>query len=166
MMSKLLGSLLGLLVPYSTTQEDQVHKLVTWELRYINPAAVTTTTTVAELAIGSVKGKAALIGAKFIPSSGAVTGTATNFFTLTVAARLAATPFTSRNLITYAADTPTTDDAAQWDEKDLFTETYKTATPADLNVEEGEVITVAVAKASSGMTYPAGVVVLRFKPRD
>lgn len=151
-------------VPTTVALEAQVSAHVTWELRYINLTALATTTAQAEVPIGSMKGKAALIGAKFIPGA-AVTGAATNFFTLSVAARLAETPFTSRALITYAADTPTTDDAAAWDEKDLFA-SYRTATSADLNVEEGEVITVAVAKASAGMTYPVSALVLRFKPRD
>lgn len=155
----------SLAVPTTTAQENQVAAHATWELRYINLAALATTTAQTETPLGSMKGKAAMVGAKFIPAA-AVTGTATNFFTLTIAARLAATPFTSRTLITYAADTPTTDDAAAWDEKDLFTSAYKSVTAADFNLEEGEVITAAVAKAAAGMTYPISVVVLRFQHRD
>lgn len=166
MNSLIAGMHKSLAVPTTTAGEAQVDAHVTWELRYVNTAAVAGTTTVAELAIGSMKGKAALIGAKFIPSSGGVTANATNYFTLLVDARLAATPFTARNLITYAADTPTTDDAAQWDEKDIYT-SYKTTTAADLNLEEGEVITVEVTKTGgSGLAFPAGTIVLRFKPRD
>jgi len=165
MMSKIIGTILGLSVPVTSAAEAQVHGSFTWEIRYINPTAVAGTTAVAETSIGIVKQKSVLSGAYFCPSSGGVTANATNYFSVLLAARLAATPFTSRNLVTYAADTPTTDDVAQWDALDLMT--YKTATSADLNLEAGEVLTLAVTKTGgSGLAFPAGAVVLLLKPRD
>jgi hypothetical protein len=166
MMSKIIGTILGLTVPYTAAAESQVHGAFTWEIRWVNTAAVAGTTAVAELSVGIVKQTSALVGAYFCPSSGGVTANATNYFTLLVGARLAATPFTKRNLVTYAADTPTTDDIAQWDAGDVFT-AYKTATPADLNLAAGEVLTVEVTKTGgSGLAFPAGAVVLLLKPRD
>ncbi len=135
------------------------------EMRWTNPAAVAGTVAIAELAIGSIKAPSRLVEAKLVPSSGGITANATHYLTLLVAARGAASPFTSRNLITYAADTTTTDDATQWNEKDLSS--YFNATLANLDVAEGEVITVAATKTGSdGLGYPAGTVELRFRPRD
>lgn len=135
------------------------------EMRWLNDAAVTGTVAVTEVAIGSIKMPQRLIEAKYIPSSGAVTGGATHYFTLVISARLADSPYTARAMITYAADTSTTDDAAQWNEKDLLS--YASATASDLDVAEGEVITAAVTKTgTNGMTFPAGTVELRFRPRD
>ena len=152
-------------VPTTTALEKQVSGHVTWEVPYTNPAAVAGTTAVAEIAIGMVKQKAQLVGCKYIPSSGGVTANATNYFTLILRARLAASPYTARALITFAADTPTTDDLAQWNDNDLFG--YKSATAADLNLEEGEGLTLEVTKTGgSGLAFPAGTVVLYLQPRD
>lgn len=172
MSSKISRALLGVLntmaeaTSASAVAAENLFRKFTWDaMRWTNPAAVTTTVAVAEIAIGSIKMPQRLVEAKFIPSSGGITANGTHYGTLLIAARGAATPFTSRNLITYAFDTTTTDDATQWDEKDLAA--YFTATTADLDVAEGEVITAAVTKTgTNGITFPAGTVELRFRPRD
>ena len=159
------NSFKGIIRNVTAAAEKLLRKFTLSEMRFTNPAAVTTTNAVAEIPFGSVKMPQRLVEAKFVPSSGSVTAGATHYFSLLVAARGADSPYTSRNLITYAADTTTTDDAAQWNEKDLAS--YFTATKADLDVAEGEVITCAVTKTgSNGMTFPAGTVELRFAPRD
>lgn len=148
----------------AVARETQFRKF-TYETKvWDNKAAVTGTVAVGEHIIGSMKMPARLVEAKFCPDA-AATGNATHYFTLLVAARLAASPFTSRNLITYAADTVTTDNLVQWDEKDLAA--YFNATVANLDVAEGELVTVAVTKTGSdGLSFPAGTLELRFRPRD
>lgn len=163
-MNRLLRALQGLVRPETAVLEEQIRQAQLFEVIYRNPTAATTTVAIAELSMGSVKMKARLVEAVFIPDA-AITAGATHYTSLLVAKRAAASPSTSTNLITYAADTTTTDDAAQWDEKDLSA--YFTATLADLDVVDGDTLTFAATKTgTNGMTFPAGTVVLRFRPRD
>lgn len=165
MSSRLSRALQGLVRPETAALENQVERSTLHEVRWTNPSALTTTVAQAELAIGSVKAPSRLAEAKYVPSSGGITGNATHYLTLLVAARLSITPFTSRNLITYAADTPTTDDATQWDELDLSA--YFNATLTNLDLAQDEILTVAVTKTGSdGLAFPAGTVTLRLRPRD
>lgn len=132
--------------------------------------ALATTTALAEKVLIRVKRKCRLVGAYVSPSA-AVTGAATNFFTVLIDKRLAAAPATNVNLITYAADTATTDDIAAFGSKDLLAAatlaTYLTApTAADLNFEEGDVATLEITKAGTGMTFPIAEVRLIFEPRS
>lgn len=148
--------------------EALLRNFVLNEVRWTNDAAgaaaATGTVAITELPIAAVKMPMRLVGAKFTPAA-ASTAHATHYWTLLVAARLAASPFTSRNLITYAADAAPGDSLVQWDEKDLAA--YFSATVANLDVAEGELITVAVTKTGSdGLAFPAGTLELRFRPRD
>lgn len=143
--------------------ETQFRKFTYEKMKWDNHAAVTGTVAVAEHSIGSIKMPQRLIEAKFLPDA-ATTGNATHYHSLLVAARLAASPFTSRNLISYAASA-TTANMVQWDEKDLMA--YVATNAAALDVAEGEIITVAVTKTGSdGLSFPAGTLELRFRPRD
>jgi hypothetical protein len=148
----------------SAAARELMFRKFTYEKKvWDNHAAVAGTVAVGEHSIGSMKMPARLVEAKFLPDA-ATTGNGTHYHTLLVAARLAATPFTSRNLITYVASA-TTANMVQWDEKDLAA--YFTATAANLDVAEGEIITVAVTKTGSdGLAFPAGTLELRFRPRD
>jgi hypothetical protein len=148
----------------ATARELLFRKFTYTSMRHFNAAAVAGTTAIAEVPIGSIKMPMRLVEAKLCPGT-ATTANATNYLTVLVDARLAATPFTARNLITFAMDTPTTDDLTAFDEKDLMA--YATATLADLSVSEGEIITVEVTKTGgSGLAYPIGTLELRFAPRD
>ncbi len=145
-------------------QELQFRKFTYEEKVWENHAAVATTVAIAEHCFGSMKMPARLVEAKFLPDA-AVTAAAAHYWSLLVDARLAATPFTARNLINYAADTAGTDNLVAFDEKDLMA--YATATVADLDVAEGEIVTAEVTKTGTdGLSFPAGTLVLRFRPRD
>ncbi len=134
------------------------------QMRWHNAAAVAGTTAIAEIPIGAAKMPLRLVEAKLVAGT-ATTANATNYLTVLVDARLATTPFTARNLITFAMDTPTTDDLTAFDEKDLMA--YASSTLADLDIAEGEIITVEVTKTGgSGLAYPIGVLELRFAPRE
>lgn len=148
----------------SAARELLFRKFTYEKMKWDNAAAVTGTVAVAEHCIGSIKMPQRLVEAKYLPDA-AVTAAAGHYLTVLVAARLAATPFTSRNLITFAMDTATTDNLVATDEKDLMA--YANATLANLDVAEGEIITVAVTKSGTdGLSFPAGCLELRFRPRD
>lgn len=142
-----------------------VRRIVQWLDHWHNDTAAATTTAIAEQPGVRVKQKCRLIGAWFNPAA-AVTGTATNFFTLTVDKRTTLVPGTPINLITYAADTVTADDAAAFGSKDLYASPYLVGASADLNLEEGDVLTCEVAKAGTGQTYPISDVHFLFEARD
>jgi hypothetical protein len=139
-----------------------------WTQEWRSDTAAATTTAIAEQVAARVKQKSRLIGVLFLPAA-AVTGAATNFFTLLIDKRTAAVPGTPVNLISYVADTPTTDDAAAFGSKDLYVTTYiagAVAAGADFDLEEGDVVTVEVTKAAAGMTFPIASVQLVFEARD
>ncbi len=164
MSSRTEKALQGLINPSSAALETQVRRVLYKTIKQTQPSSVTTTVAIAETPFGLIDAPQRLVEAHYIPSA-AVAATTGHYFTLLVAARLGTTPFTSRNLITFAADTTVTDDIAQWDAKNLMA--YATATVADLDVLAGEVVTVAVTKTGTdGMTFPSGTVNLRFRPRD
>ncbi len=152
-----------------TTTEENVKKSLRWAEAWDNAAAVAGTTAIAEAVAARVKQKSRLVGAIFSPNA-AVTGAATNFFNILIDKRPTSAPGTPVNLITYAADTVTTDDAAAFGSKDLYVAAYiagGAAAGADFDFEEGDVATVEVTKSGgSGMSFPAGRVTLIFAPRD
>lgn len=154
----------------STGAEDQMRKLTRQIDDWRNSAAVTTTTAITELVALRARQKCRLSSVVFCPDA-AVTGAATNFFTLLIAKRPTSAPGTPVNLITYAADTATTDDAAAFGSKDLLAAaTYATYVPTaisdNFDMNEGDVITVAVTKAGTGMTFPAALVHFQLEARD
>jgi hypothetical protein len=148
----------------AVAKEKQARKALFHTMRWVNNTAMTTTVAQAATPIGSIPTPMRLVEAKLLPGA-AVTAASDHYLTMNIAARLAATPFTSRNLIAFVMDTVTDDDLVAFDEKDLMS--YATATKADLLVAEGEIITAAVTKTgTNGLTYPVGTVELRFALRD
>lgn len=148
--------------------EQTVRKLARWTAEWRLDTAAATTAAIAEQVAHRVKQKSRLIGAVFLPAA-AVTGAATNFFSLILAKRLGSNPATKSTLITYAADTATTDDAAAFGSKDLYVSTYITggaAPDSTFDLLEGDVITLEVTKAASGMSFPISTTSLIFEARD
>lgn len=161
---------LAAILPIPASNEDEIRKLVRQVSTWTNDTAAATTTAIAEQAAIVARQKSRFNIARFAPAA-AVTGTATNFFTLLIAKRPATAPGTPVNLITFAADTATTDDVAAFAARDLLAAatlaTYvPTATSADFDLEEGDVLTVAVTKAGTGMTFPISAVSLGLEPRS
>lgn len=161
-----LADSLAALAP-RTTSEENIKKTLRFQEVWLNAASIAGTTALAEQAAGRVKQKCRLVGAAFIPSAG-VTANGTNFFTLLVDKRPAALPGTPVNLITFAADTPTTDDIAAWTAKEFIgNATYAPAAAADYDFAEGDAFTVEVTKSGgAGLAFPAGSLVLYFEGRD
>lgn len=161
-----LKSALAGMVP-STTGERQAREAVRFTENWTNDADAATTTAIAERPICAVKCKCRLVGLKFSPAS-AVTGAATNYFTLQANKRAAAAPSTQKPLYSYNADTAGTDDIAQYASKDLTQYKDNSIAPveADYDFAEGDVLTINVAKAASGMTFPIGTVTAIFEMRD
>lgn len=157
------------ILPLPITNEDEIYKFTRQVSTWNNDTALATTTAAAEQVAIVARQKCRLTAARLAPAA-AVTGAATNFFTLLVAKRPATAPATPVNLITFAADTPTTDDIAAFAARDLLAAatlaTYvPSATSADFDLEEGDVLTVAVTKAASGMTFPIAALSLALEPR-
>lgn len=163
--------LTGISAVASSGAEDQMRKITRQKSHWQITLAAATNTAIAEQVAARAHQKSRLVSVHFCPAA-AVTGTATDFFTLLVAKRLASNPATKTNLVTYAADTPTTDNAAAFGSKDLLdSATYATYVPtagqADFDLLEGDVITCEVTKSTAtGMTYPISQVVLTFEARD
>ncbi len=164
-------SVMGLtsVLPTPTTNEQEIYNWTKQVSTWNNDTAAATTTAITEQVAIVARQKSRLTAARFAPGA-AVTGTAANFFTLLVAKRPASAPATPVNLITFAADTATTDDVAAFAARDLLAAatlaTYvPTATAADFDLEEGDVLTIAVTKTGSGMTFPIAAVSLSLEPR-
>ena len=131
-----------------------------------NDTAVTTTTAIAELNMFRAPRKGRIVQIFLVPDA-AVTGTATNNFAVTLAKRLAGTPSTTVNLTTITMATPGTDDIAAFGTKDLsFGTTYANATSSNFDCAIGDIITVAVTKNGTGMTFPVASVYVTFESRD
>jgi len=138
-----------------------------YDAKWNNTLAVATNTAIGEQVMWRARRKARLVGLWYLPAA-AVTGTATDFFTLVVRKRTTAAPGTQVAIASYAADTATTDDAAAFGSKDLYTSTYlngAAATAYDFAL--GDVLTVEVTKSTAtGMTFPISTVFARLEPRD
>lgn len=167
-LSGAVKALLGI-SPNPATNELEMLRLSSEKTQFNVDTAAGTTTAIAEQVAVRARQKCRLIGVWFCPAA-AVTGAATNFFTVLIDKRTATTPGTPINLITYAADTATTDDAAAFGSKDLLaTATLSTYVPAsnfnDFDLNEGDVLTFEVTKAASGMTFPISSMVFLLEPR-
>ncbi len=152
-----------------TTNEQEIYNWTKQVSTWNNATAQTGTNAITEQVAIVARQKSRLTAVRLAPGA-AITGAATNFFTLLVAKRPASAPGTPVNLITYAADTATTDDIAAFAARDLLAAatlaTYvPTATQADFDLEEGDVLTVAVTKAGTGMTFPISALSLALEPR-
>jgi hypothetical protein len=167
--STAVQQLISMVTAGATTSEDEIRKLARQVSCWNNDTALTTTTAATEQVAIRARQKCRFVAANFLAQA-AVTGAATNFFTLLVAKRPAAAPATPVNLITYAADTATTDDAVAYGSKNLLASaTYTTYVPtalsSDFDMLEGDVLTVAVTKAGTGMTFPIAGLSLELEPR-
>lgn len=125
--------------------------------QWMNDADVTGTNAVAERPIFRAK-RPCRVRAASIVAAAAVTAHGTNYWTLLIDKRTAAAPGTPVNVLTFAADTPTTDDLAAFDDKDLSANL--TTTAADLALAVGDVLTVEITKAGAGLTFPVATVAL------
>lgn len=131
-----------------------------------NETAAATTVAIAESTFFRAERKCRILKIEVILDA-AVTGTATNFFTLLIDKRPASAYGTPVNVSSYAADTATTDDAAAFTPKSIgFGTTYGSATSSVFDMAIGDVLTAEVTKAAGGMTFPRGIVYVQVEPRD
>lgn len=154
----------------SSDPENEVRKMTSQGGTWVNDAAQTGTNAIAEIPVFVARQKCRVVGLKFCPQA-AITGTATNYFTLLIAKRPASAPGTPVNLVTFAADTATTDDIAAYAARDLLAaSTLLTYVPSaagtDFELQEGDVLTMQVTKAGTGMTFPTGAVTILAEPRS
>jgi hypothetical protein len=161
-----LQALISILTAGASTNEAEARLMCSQHAKWNNTLAVATNTAIAEQVGSSARQKSRLIAVKFRPGA-AITGTAGDYFTLIVRKRTLATPGTQVALISFAADTATTDDVAAFGAKDLMVSTYKNASvETDFNFEAGDSVTVEVTKSTAtGMTFPVSQVDFLFEPR-
>jgi hypothetical protein len=167
MESAIMSAMRGVLCSAAGVSEDEARDVCRWTVAWNSDAAVATTTAIAEASAGYLKRKCRLVGARLIPGA-AVTGAATNFFTLLISKRIATETgvATKTTLLTFAADTATTDDISAFGAKNLMgLAAYITGAAADFDFAAGDIVTVEVTKAGTGMTFPAARVELVFEPR-
>lgn len=161
----IVKALVGLTAAGASGNEGEARSVSRQVGTWKNDAAVATNTAISERTVCTARQKSRLVKAK-LTLDAAVTGTATDFFTLLVDLRRAALPGTPVNLITFAADTPTTDNCVAFAEKDLMAATYAVGAGADFDLEEGDCLTAEVTKSTAtGMTFPVGTLQLELEPR-
>lgn len=161
----IVKALVGLVAAAASGNENEARKVTRQHATHKTTLAVATNTAIAEQVAVRAKQKCRLVACHFTPGA-AITGTATDFFTLLIDLRRAALPGTPVNLITFAADTPTDDNVAAFASKDLMTTTYAVGAGADFDLEEGDVLTFEVTKSTAtGMTYPISSVHFELEPR-
>lgn len=169
MSSKLIAKLTGLTPGVSdpdTAAGTEAQFLARWEEEWMNNADVTGTTAITERAAMRAKRKSKIVGIWIVATS-AVTGTATNFFTLLIDKRPATAYGTPANAVTFAADTATTDDLAAFTPKDIGpASSYAVADKTVFDLLRGDVVTVEVTKDGTGMTFPVSQVFFQIEPRD
>jgi hypothetical protein len=169
-MAKIAGALqalISLVCAGAAGNEDECRKMVRQSAVWTNDTAVATNTAISERVVTTARQKCRLVSAKLVLAA-AVTGTATDFFSVLIDKRTAAAPGTPVNLITFAADTPATDNCVAFAEKDLLgLAAYIAGGSADFELEEGDCITVEITKSTAtGMTFPVGSLKLEFEPRS
>lgn len=155
------------LVPRSS--ENTVAKMVRFDETWTSVAALTGTNALAEMPCCHAKMKSRLVGLKLIPQA-AVTAHGSNYGSIIVRKRTAAAPGTQVAIATFASDTVTTDDLVAFAARDLYTVTapiyLNNVAAADLDFAEGDVLTVEVTKAASGVTIPIFTLQAEFEGRD
>lgn len=159
-----LGDILKGLIPTAALQQDALD-VCREEPTYTNPAAVTTSTTVAEIPFFIARRKQRVIGARFAPGAG-ITGNAA-FFSLILSVRHASAPGTAKVIATYSPSATPAGDIAAFGSRDLWAsgDVNAAAADADFILLPGDVVTVQVTKPGS-MTFPAGVLDLITEYRD
>jgi len=150
----------------SVTREADVNRFSQEVMDWINAAAITGTTALGETPIGAAKLKSRLVGLVLTPGA-AVTANGTNFLSLIFRKRTAAVPGTQVGLVSFVADTPTTDDLVAFAARDILTSVYKTAAAdTDFNFAQDDVLTVELTKTGTGLTLPICSVRALFEPRE
>lgn len=148
----------------SAGAEDEMRKLTRQTASWKNEAAIAGTTAAAERVVTRARQKSRLMTCQLFAAT-ATTANGTNYLTVIVRKRTAATPGTQVALITFAMDTPTTDDLAAFTVKDLLT--YQDGTNAAFDLEEGDLITVEITKTGgSGLAYPIADLSVTLEPRS
>ena len=161
-----LGDVLKGLVPITAAQQDAL-EICREEPTYTNNAQITTTTTLPELPVFIARHKQRIVGARFTPAT-AVTGAATNFFSIVIAVRHIAAPATQKIVLTYNADATPTKDIAAISSRDMWAagDVNAAAVDADFVLLAGDVLTLTVTKSGTGMTFPIGTVDFITELRD
>lgn len=96
------------------------------------------------------------VSAVYYTPDAALTANATDYATITVAHRRSSDYTTSVGLAARATDTVTTDDMVAFTPWALTLD----GTAANLEVNSGDILTFAIAKAASGVAVPAGVLTI------
>jgi hypothetical protein len=161
-----LGDILKGLIPTAALQNDAL-EVCREEPTYTNNAAITTTTTLPELPVFIARRKMRIMGARFTPAT-AVTGAATNYFSIVIAVRHIAAPATQKIVLTYNADTAVTKDVAAFSSRDMWAagDVNAAAADADFILLAGDVLTLTVTKAGTGMTFPISTIDFITEMRD
>jgi hypothetical protein len=118
-------------------------------------AGQATAATVDEFVIGRVPFRATVIGVQFIPKA-AITGTATNFFTASLRNRGAAGAGTAQ----IAARAYSNGNNAV-----AFAPDALTLTPANVDVNAGDVLTLEKLVTGAGLAMPAGAISVTLRAR-
>lgn len=133
---------------------------------YTAIATLTTTTALAEQPIFRARHKMRVIGAWFAPGT-AVTGAATNFFSIVLAVHHLAAPATQKIIATYNADATPGKDVAAFASRDLWANDSNTsAADADFILAIGDVVTLTITKSGTGMTFPISSIGVILEMRD
>jgi len=166
MSNLVIADALKALAPTAATQQDAFDAFRE-EPAYTNPATITTTTTLPEFPVFIARRKMRAVGCRITPAT-AVTGAATNFFSLVLAVRHIAAPATQKIIATYNADTAVTKDIAAFGSRDLWAagDVNAAAADADFILLPGDVITLTVTKSGTGMTFPIATVTMLTELRD
>lgn len=151
----------------SLAQGTDAQLAVRWEDSVIiTDTALTTTNAVSVRIRYRVKQKCRCTGLWVLPTA-ALTAHADDNATLTVHKRAAADYTTAVALSTYATNTVTTDDMVAFTPKDIGpASSYAAADTSVFDLTAGDVITITLAKANSGVTWPISSLQMQFEPRD
>ncbi len=151
------------LCPLPTTNEAEMRKLTRQGGEWKNEAAVAGTTAIAERPVTRARQRSRLVTAT-LTSATTTAANATNYLSVILRKRTAALPGTQVPLVTFAMDTPTTDDLTAFAGKDLLG--YIDGAQSAFDFEEGDTLTVEVTKTGgSGLAYPIGELNVTFEPR-
>lgn len=162
-----VDSLRGILGLGGST-DATVRNLFRWSGEWEVDTATGAAAVIVESPAHRCKQKGRLIGCSFTPQA-AVTGAATNFFSIIGSKRLASNPATKSVLFTYPASSTPAGDAAAYSSKDMLTLVYLTggvAQDANSDFLEGDMLTFEVTKSGTGMVTPIFNMNYIFEARD
>lgn len=159
-----LQALISLVTAGATQNEDDMRHITRQTASWKNEAAVAGTTAIAERVVTRARQKSRLTKLVLITPT-ATTANATNLLTVIVRKRTLALPGTQVAVITFAMDTPTTDDLVAFTEKDLLA-SYADGAVGAFDFEKGDMVTVEVTKTGgSGLAFPIADIELQLEPR-